>query len=170
MRKNQSKKHTGYLRGRCVNSFKVPDSLGRVRKMVSEETSAIFSVESRRETLFVPGKRTKIADLHCKEISWLGGRPISIQHADWATQAVGLDQYIENSRSQLLMNFHENLNFRKTTNSSVIDGLTTKRSTDLTSTAESLSPIWPPVQSTISTRKTSPVVTSATGGISGCHR
>ena len=82
MRKNQSKKHTGYLRGRCVNSFKVPDSLGHVRKMVSKETSAVFSVESGREIPFVPGKRTKIADLHCKEISRLGGRPISIQHTD----------------------------------------------------------------------------------------
>ncbi|CAL9002167.1 unnamed protein product [Prunus brigantina] len=30
--------------------------------------------------------------------------------------------------------------------------------------------IPPPLKSTISTRKTSPTVTSATGGMSGCHR
>lgn len=41
---------------------------------------------------------------------------------------------------------------------------------NLTSSAESLQPIPPPLKSTISTRKTSPSRTSATGGMSGCHR
>lgn len=48
--------------------------------------------------------------------------------------------------------------------------LTMVRSRDLMSMAESLSAMLPPVQSIISTRNTSPSVTSATGGMWGCQR
>lgn len=48
--------------------------------------------------------------------------------------------------------------------------LTVERSMHFISSAESSSLTEPPIQSTISTLKTSPVMASATGGIWGCQR
>ncbi len=47
--------------------------------------------------------------------------------------------------------------------------ITVVRSMCFISSALSSSRIWPPVQSTVSTRNSSPSFTSPTGGISGCH-
>ena len=49
------------------------------------------------------------------------------------------------------------------------DQVTEVRSICFMSSGLSSSTIWPPVQSTVSTRKSSPSFTSPTGGISGCH-
>jgi len=58
--------YTWYLRRIGIDSFKIPNSFGCTRKVVSQETTSIFSVKWCCKTPFISRERTQVAYFNSK--------------------------------------------------------------------------------------------------------
>ena len=92
---NPTKKDTTFavtrnVRRGGINSFEVPNSFGCTRKMVSQETTSIFSIKCGSKAPFISRERTQVAYLNSEEITWLGWDPILVHHPKWPTEIMTL--------------------------------------------------------------------------------
>mmetsp|Transcript_20753 Transcript_20753/g.67150 ORF Transcript_20753/g.67150 Transcript_20753/m.67150 type:complete len:531 (-) Transcript_20753:214-1806(-) len=67
-----SEAHARDVARAAVDALKVPDGLGRLRIVVSQEPPTIVFVESAAEAPFVALQRSQVQDFNLEKIAWLG--------------------------------------------------------------------------------------------------